>query len=90
MTSAPFPQFNRFAIRAALDQGGIKLRDWQPDALIRATAADCPDAALIVAIMGAGKSIVLALLACAWSGPVVVSTSSIDLVEALRAVIARL
>ena len=63
MTSAPFPQYNRFAIRAALDQGGIKLRDWQRDALIRATAADCPDAALIVAIMGAGKSIRLSQLA---------------------------
>ena len=90
MTLAPFPQYNRFAIRAALDQGGIKLRDWQRDALIRATAADCPDAALIVAIMGAGKSIVLALLACAWRGPVVVSTSSVMLVEALRPLIARL
>jgi hypothetical protein len=90
MTLAPFPQFNRFAIRAALDQGGITLRPWQRDALIRATDPSCPDASLIVAIMGAGKSIVLALLACAWRGPVVVSTSSIDLVEALRAVIARL
>ena len=59
MTSAPYPQFDRFAIRAALDRSGLKLRDWQRDALIRATAADCPDAALIVAIMGAGKSLSL-------------------------------
>ena len=87
--TTPTP-WRRIAIRAAIDRAGLELRPWQRDALVKATDPACPDAALIVAIMGAGKSIVLALLACAWSGPVVVSTSSIDLVEALRPLIARL
>ena len=55
--------WRRIAIRAAIDRAGLKLRPWQRDALIKATEPDCPDASLIVAIMGAGKSIVLGLLA---------------------------
>lgn len=82
--------FDRHRIAAAIARGGIVLRPWQRQALIAATANGALSWGLIVAIMGAGKSIVLALLACAWTGRVVVSTSSVALVEQIRPLIARL
>jgi len=54
------------------------LRPWQREALI--AALQTPSRQIIRAVMGAGKSYVIACLAAAWDGPVVVSVPSIRLV----------
>lgn len=82
--------FDRHHIAARIRACGITLRAWQRQALILATAADCPDLSLIVAIMGAGKSVVLSLLAASWSGPVVVSVPSVKLVRDMVPILRRL
>jgi hypothetical protein len=82
--------FNRHAVRSAMDRGGVTLRTWQRTCLIDQTATAATDAGMVSAVMGAGKSIVIALLCAAWSGPVVVTTSTIKLVEQLSEEIRRL
>jgi hypothetical protein len=82
--------FDRHAVRSAMDRGGVTLRTWQRTCLIDQTATAATDAGMVSAVMGAGKSIVIALLCAAWSGPVVVTTSTIKLVEQLSDEIRRL
>lgn len=80
--------FDRHRIRTALDRSGITLRQWQRAALIQATDLQSADCGLITATMGAGKSIVIALLCSAWTGQVVVTTPTVALTEQLRGTIA--
>lgn len=75
--------FDRYAIRAAMDRCGITLRTWQRECLIKETAPNAADAGMVSAVMGAGKSIIIALLCAAWRGPVIVTTSTVKLVEQL-------
>jgi superfamily II DNA or RNA helicase len=82
--------FDRHLVRPAMDRGGVTLRPWQRQCLIDQTAASPTDAGMVSAVMGAGKSIVIALLCAAWRGPVVVTTSTIKLVEQLSDEIRRL
>ena len=82
--------FDRHLVRPAMDRGGVILRPWQRQCLIDQTAASPTDAGMVSAVMGAGKSIVIALLCAAWRGPVVVTTSTIKLVEQLSDEIRRL
>ena len=82
--------FDRHAVRPAMDRGGVTLRPWQRQCLVDQTAATPTDAGMVSAVMGAGKSIVIALLCAAWRGPVVVTTSTIKLVEQLSDEIRRL
>lgn len=82
--------FDRHLVRPAMDRGGVTLRSWQRQCLIDQTAASPTDAGMVSAVMGAGKSIVIALLCAAWRGPVVVTTSTIKLVEQLSDEIRRL
>jgi superfamily II DNA or RNA helicase len=80
--------FDRARIRSAIDRTNIVLREWQRGALIQATGPTAPDAGLITATMGAGKSIAIALLCAGWTGRVVVTTPTIALTEQLRGTIA--
>ena len=89
-TVEPLGTFNRYLVRSAMDRGGVTLRPWQRQCLIDQTAASPTDAGMVSAVMGAGKSIVIALLCAAWRGPVVVTTSTIKLVEQLSDEIRRL
>jgi superfamily II DNA or RNA helicase len=82
--------FDRHLVRPAMDRGGVTLRPWQRQCLVDQTAATPTDAGMVSAVMGAGKSIVIALLCAAWRGPVVVTTSTIKLVEQLSDEIRRL
>jgi len=82
--------FDRHLVRSAMDRGGVTLRPWQRQCLVDQTAATPTDAGMVSAVMGAGKSIVIALLCAAWRGPVVVTTSTIKLVEQLSDEIRRL
>ena len=75
--------FDRYLVRQAMDRGGVVLRHWQRQCLIGQTAVDAVDAGMVSAVMGAGKSKVIGLLCAAWRGPVVVTTSTIKLVEQL-------
>lgn len=86
----PLGTFDRHLVRPAMDRGGVTLRPWQRSCLIDQTAASPTDAGMVSAVMGAGKSIVIALLCAAWRGPVVVTTSTIKLVEQLSDEIRRL
>jgi superfamily II DNA or RNA helicase len=79
--------FDRLAIRPACERAGITLREWQRQALHRCTLEDSPDRHIVTAIMGAGKSVVIALLCASWRGPVVVTAPTIALVEQLSATI---
>lgn len=79
--------FDRYAIRPACERSRITLRTWQRQALHLLTLPDTPDYGIITAIMGAGKSVVIALLCSAWSGPVVVTAPTIALVDQLSATI---
>lgn len=71
-------------------------RDWQAKALdvaVRELGVDCPQPSLIQAVMGAGKSVLIAEI-CAQARPaddevIVVTTSSQSLVEQLSASIAQ-
>ena len=80
--------FDRTRIRSAIDRADITLRAWQRGALMQATNPQAPDAGLITATMGAGKSIAIALLCAGWDGRVVVTTPTIALTEQLRGTIA--
>ena len=80
--------FDRPRIKAAIDRTGIVLRAWQRGALMQVTGHTAPDAGLITATMGAGKSIAIALLCAGWTGRVVVTTPTIALTEQLRGTIA--
>lgn len=81
--------WDRHAIAAARDRASLVWRPWQRQALHRATTPDARSNGIITAIMGAGKSVVVACLCAAWQGPVVVSAPSIALVEQLSGTIAR-
>ena len=59
---AELAHFDRYAIRAAIDRCGLTLRSWQRECLIRETALTAADAGMVSAVMGAGKSIIIALL----------------------------
>jgi superfamily II DNA or RNA helicase len=74
--------YDRFAIKPACERSGTILRPWQRQALHRVTRDPTPGG-IITAIMGAGKSRVIALLCVSWQGPVVVTCPTIALVEQL-------
>ena len=66
------------AIRDHVRTAMRPLRAWQRDALV--TALTTPSRHIIRAVMGAGKSYVIACLAVAWDGPVLICVPSIRLV----------
>jgi superfamily II DNA or RNA helicase len=74
--------YDRHAIKPACERSGTILRPWQRQALHRVTRDPTPGG-IITAIMGAGKSRVIALLCVSWQGPVVVTCPTIALVEQL-------
>lgn len=75
--------WDRLVIRDAIVSSAITLRSWQRECLYRVTAA--PTAGIVCAVMGSGKSVVIALLCAAWSGHVVVTVPTQHLVEQLAA-----
>jgi superfamily II DNA or RNA helicase len=81
--------YDRFAIKPACERSGTILRPWQRQALHLVTNGT-PPGGMIIAIMGAGKSVVIALLCVSWKGPVVVTCPTIDLVDQLAGTIERM
>jgi superfamily II DNA or RNA helicase len=80
-------RFRPTAIRDAAAAGSITLRTWQREALWACVRPGARSSGIITAVMGAGKSVVVALLCAAWDGPVVVTCPTQALVRQLAATI---